>query len=377
MSLGCLSSQTAQGIAGEAWLRNTLVDLCAVDTTTGREERLLPCLVRLLEDLDAEVFLQQVDGARCNVLATWAPAPEARVLLSSHLDTVPPFLPPRPFPDRLLGRGSCDAKGQILAQLAAIRCLLAAGERRVAWLGVVGEETDSCGAVAAKSLLCRLPALDAVVVGEPTGNRLPWGQKGYLHLALVCHGRRGHGGDAAAADPKSGDSALWHLLRWLQALSHLEPGADRAFGREVWNLGWLRGGEAANVVAGRAVAEIVVRTVPGSTFLRDCRRLQPPRAEVLVYQEDPPMPFGQLGPWPSSVRTPAVSFGSDAPRLAQLMDHRDAAGRVFMLGPGSIEHAHTDGEHIEWQELAAGVEAIIDLCRWLLIEGPADRGGAA
>ena len=121
--------------------------LCADDTTTGREDHGLPALRTLLHELGADVTLQQVAPGRHNVFAQWSGAPE--VLLSTHLDTVPPFIAPRIRGDLLHGRGACDAKGQLVCQLAAIVDLLAAGRTNVAWLGVIGEETDSIGATAA------------------------------------------------------------------------------------------------------------------------------------------------------------------------------------------------------------------------------------
>ncbi|MEM8932345.1 MAG: M20/M25/M40 family metallo-hydrolase [Acidobacteriota bacterium] len=351
------------------WRRRALEALCAVDSTTGTEDRLLPILTDLLRGLGAKVQLQRVDGRRANLLARW-PDPWARpprLLLTTHLDTVPPFRPPRAIEGGLAGRGTCDAKGQIVAQLAAIRRLLAAGERRFAWLGVIGEETDGAGAAAALDWSELTHGYECVILGEPTGNRLASGQKGYLHVELRCRGRRAHGADPMAADPRRGGSAIWRLHRWLRDVRDLPARQDSRFGRESWNLGRIEGGEAVNVVAGEARAELAVRTVPGSTFAADARRLAPVDAEVEILSEDPPMAFAPVGGWPSERSCEAVGFGSDAPRLAELAT-RDAEGRprIVLLGPGSIAVAHTDDEHLLDVDLGDGIDTLVELCRHLL-----------
>src|SRR5262245_23059085 len=160
--------------AALAWMLDRLESLCAQDTTTGREDAGLPALLAVLHELGADVALHRVASGRSNVLATWG-APE--LVFSTHVDTVPPYLPPRLHVDgadvELSGRGACDAKGQIVCQLAAVRALLERGTcgpagRGLAWLGVVGEETDSDGA---KHAAATLPAFDsarALINGEPT-----------------------------------------------------------------------------------------------------------------------------------------------------------------------------------------------------------------
>ena len=124
------------------WLSTRLVELCSAETTSGQEDAGLPGLRALLQELGATVVEQPVAPGRTNLLALWG---RPRVLFSTHLDTVPPYLPPRLQDGAVWGRGACDAKGQILAQLGAVKGLLAEGRDGFAWLGVVGEETDSAG----------------------------------------------------------------------------------------------------------------------------------------------------------------------------------------------------------------------------------------
>ncbi len=336
------------------WCAQHLEALCHVDSTSGHEARILPILMPILDSMGAKIIRQTVTTNRVNVLAIWG---RPQLLFQTHLDTVAPFVPPNSITGGLAGRGTCDAKGQIVTQLAVIQRLLANGRRNFAWLGVVGEETDSAGAEEALSLASQLPGLKALIGGEPTANRLATAQPGFLHLTLSCHGRRGHG---SVGEPS--ENALWQLLDWLTALRSRTAGESARFGRESFNLGSLEGGEAPNVVAGSATAEIVARTVPGSTFLAECRQLAPPQAEVTVRLEEPPQ---ALSEWAGLEGGP-VPFGSDMPRLAALIPKVATTDRVFLIGPGSIRVAHTDDEHLLWHDLEIGIDRLDQLARGLL-----------
>lgn len=327
--------------ADPLWMRQWLLRLCEVDSTSGREDAMLPLLRELLaEDLGAEVLEQEVALNRTNVLATWG---RPKVLFTTHLDTVPPFLPPRLEENAIWGRGTCDAKGQIMAQLEAIRTLLKEGIQGLGWLGVVGEETDSAGAIQALGLVDRLPDLRGLVDGEPTGCRLATGQRGILHLCLRSHGRAAHSGS-----PELGRSAIFPLLDWLQALRGGAPSVDEELGPEVWNLGLIEGGESLNTVPADAEAQLFVRTLPDSTFYNRVKALQPPDAEVEVRLSEPPDRYPRL---PGFEYAP-MPFGSDAPRLRALVPD----GTVVLAGPGSITVAHTLEEHLSFHDLAEGVE---------------------
>ncbi len=329
-----------------AWLRRHLEAWCAVDTTSGREDAGLDVVRATLAELGAEVQLQPVSPGRTNVLATWGPAP--RALLTTHLDTVPPHVPPRWEGDVLFGRGTCDAKGQALAQLAAIRRARARGAAPAAWLGVVGEETDSAGAAAALAwplLRARLAAAVVVVDGEPTRNALATGQRGVTLLRLAVDGVACHSGT-----PERGRSAAWPLVDWVAGLRAVPLARDPDLGEEVWNLGLLRAGEAPNVVPAAAEAQLHVRTVPGSTFAGAVRASAPPHARVETLLDEPPDRFPEVPGFPRA----AVPFGSDAPALRALV----ASGDVVLVGPGTIEVAHTLDEHLALDELCAGVDLL-------------------
>lgn len=337
-----------------AWLLDRTEALCRADTTTGREDHGLPTLRSLLRELGAAIELQEVATGRHNVLATWG---TPRLLFSTHLDTVPPFLPPRRQGDLLSGRGTCDAKGQIAAQLGAIAALLARGHAGFAWLGLVGEETDSVGAVAAVDLQPRFTTCVAAINGEPTENQLATGQRGALQLRLATKGVAAHSGM-----PERGRSAIWPLLDWLETLRQLPEVSDPELGPEVWNLGLLQGGSAPNVIPAAAEAVLFARTLPDSHFLADVKRLAPPDAVVEQLSYTPPERFPQVPGFPHA----AVPFGSDAPRLRRLVPGQ----RVALCGPGSIAVAHTVDERITGTELAAGAARLMALAETMLRSAP-------
>jgi acetylornithine deacetylase len=322
------------------WSTARLMALCAAETTSGAEDVGLPVLRELLRELGAILVEQPVAEGRTNVLALWG---RPRVLFSTHLDTVPPYFLPRIEGEDLIGRGACDAKGQIVAQLAAVKTLLDQGREGLAWLGVVGEETDSAGARAALDLAAHLPDLKALINGEPTGLKLAAGQRGAQHLRLRCQGRAAHSGS-----PELGRNATWPLLDWLQRLRELPRPVDGQLGPELWNLGLLQAGEALNSVPAGAEAHLLARTVPGSSFLDDVRRLAPPEGELDLRLDEP----ADLYPAVPGFELVPMPFGSDAPTLRALVPDRT----VVLAGPGSISVAHTPDEHLTMADLEAGVD---------------------
>jgi len=326
------------------------LQLCHQDSSTGSEARLNPLLTGMFQNLGARILWQPVEGGRSNLLATWG---DPRVLFTTHLDTVPPWIPPRREGDRLWGRGTCDAKGILATMMETIRLLAAEGRKDFAFLGVVGEETDSLGARIALELTPGLKNLRGVINGEPTGNLLATGQRGCAHLCLRCQGRAAHSGT-----PEEGVNAAFPMLEWLDGLRKLPQRMDASLGPEVWNLGTLTAGRAMNVVPDEAEARVFARTVEGSTFVRDVARLRPGIGEVDVLFEREPAVFPRLEGFPMGV----VPFGSDAPTLRNLVRDRF----VVMTGPGSIRVAHTGDEHLDLAEAVAGVRQYLDLARHIL-----------
>lgn len=328
------------------WCFDWLERLCAVDSTSGREHAVLDPLRELLTELGADVLVQPVDAGGSNVLARFGSNP--RVLLTTHLDTVPPFFPPMREGHRLRARGACDAKGQVVAQLAAIRRLLQGGVTDLAWLGVVREETDSSGAKAALQLKDRLGDLVGIVNGEPTENALGAGQRGFVALKLSCAGRAAHSGT-----PELGRSALWPLVDWLDVVRRAPLARDPELGEEVVNVGVVHAGEAHNVVPAHAEALVLARPVPGSTLLETIEHATPEHGRIEVLSRDEPRRFPPI----EGFRSVPLTFGSDLPRLSALVD----GGAIALAGPGSIHVAHTLDEHIDAADLSAGIDLNVRL----------------
>jgi acetylornithine deacetylase len=323
-----------------------LAELCATYTPAGREAAILPPLRAELSRLGGEVRVLPVSEGRANILATWG---ESRILYSSHLDVVPPDMPLRRSDGGVIGRGACDAKGQIAAQLAAIELLLERGVAGLCWLGVCGEETDSAGAAsAAASLGPRMKGLRAIVNGEPTNCVLAAGQKGFLRVRLTCEGRAAHG-----ATPELGENALLSLIDWIGAVRKAEGASDPILGAETWNLGVMSGGRASNVVPDRAEAELALRTVPGGALRSALEAARPGRGRLEVLVDESWARYDVPPGFPSA----PVPFGSDLPALRAL-----APGAAAILaGPGRAELAHTGIEELSAEEMSAGIALFRDL----------------
>ncbi len=231
--------------------------LVDIDSTTGREAEAGRWLATALRELGFSVTEQLVDQTRFNVLASVA---EPLVVFSTHFDCVPPFFPSRVEGDRLYGRGSCDAKGILAAQVAAAERLRRDGETRVGLVFVVGEERGSDGARVVNEAArgCRY-----LVDGEPTDNRLGLATRGVLRLRLRAHGRASH-----SSYPELGDSAIDKLIDALVALRSMPLPSDAILGRTHYTVGLISGGVAPNVVSPTAEAEVMFRTVGDAATLR-------------------------------------------------------------------------------------------------------------
>src|SRR6186713_2836460 len=237
-------------------LTRSLVD---IDSTTGREGEAGHWLARCLRDLEYEVVEQSVSDGRFNVYAHLGTPPS--IVFSTHFDCVPPFFPSRVERGLVFGRGACDAKGILAAQVAAAELLRAAGETRIALLFVVGEERGSDGAHIANH-----SAPDGVrylINGEPTDNRLGAATRGLLRVRLHAYGRAAH-----SSFPELGESAIDKLLDALMVIRGLGLPDDPLLGRTHYTVGLIEGGVAPNVVSPHASAELLFRTVSDSQPIR-------------------------------------------------------------------------------------------------------------
>jgi len=225
-------------------------ELLALQSTTGSEGSTVDFVSRWLIARGWSVTLQEVTRGRANI---WASRSGGGVTFSTHLDTVPPYLPPRLEGTRLYGRGSCDAKGIAAAMMVAADRLATAGEKRIEVLFVVGEEKGSDGARAANNLGTKSRFL---INGEPTESKLASGAKGSLRATLRTRGREAH-----SAYPHLGRSAIEPMLALLPTLHYLPLPSDPVLGDTTVNIGTIKGGTEANIIPAHAEAEIMFRLV--------------------------------------------------------------------------------------------------------------------
>ncbi len=286
-------------------------------------------------------------GERFNVYAT-APGRAAELVLSTHMDTVPPFLgPARDDGAFLYGRGVCDAKGILAAQIAAAEQLRAEGFP-VGLLFVVGEERDSAGAAVANG---QARGSRFLINGEPTDNRLALASKGALRVELRAQGRMAH-----SAYPELGESAIDKLLAALADVQALELPVVEGIGDSTLNVGLISGGRAPNVIADAAEAHLLVRLVgPAEGIRAAIVDAVAGRCEVEFSLE---LPFVQMRPV-DGFETMVAKFTTDIPSLTNW-------GEPFLLGPGSIHTAHTPDERIAKAELLEAVGLYARLAKQLL-----------
>jgi acetylornithine deacetylase len=319
----------------------SLVD---IDSTTGREGEAATFLADFLERSGFDVTRQAVDDTRFNVLATLG---EPEVVFSTHFDCVPPFFPCRVERGRIYGRGSCDAKGILAAQVAAVDRLRADGESRVGLLFVVGEERGSDGAKTANDQPRRCRFL---VNGEPTDRRLGLATRGLLRILLKATGRAAH-----SSYPELGESAIDKLLDVLMAVRRIEWPADPLLGRTHYTVGLISGGVAPNVVSPSAEAELAFRTVSAGSII--CELLAQFESKVTIEPlfEVPPVKLATVDGFASEV----FPYTTDIPFLP-------AWGEPLLFGPGSIHVAHTSDEYLEIAEQQAAIEDYVRIARGLL-----------
>jgi acetylornithine deacetylase len=287
---------------------------------------------------------------RMNVLATATEA-RPRVVLTTHLDTVPPHISFSEDDAWLYGRGTCDAKGVFAAMWVAAERLRDAGHP-VGLLGVVGEETDSLGAKMVHELL---PETDWIIDGEPTDGVMASGAKGILSLRLHVEGVPAH-----SAYPERGDSALHRLIPALATLIDADLPSEASYGPTTVNVGRVRGGVAPNVLAPSASADVMIRLgAPADRVASIVRTMLPPEVKIEELSRSDPHPIDVVDGQPSAV----VRFGSDVPYLRRI-------GRPLLLGPGSIHDAHTRHERIRRQDLRTAVEQYVVVAEALLQRDP-------
>src|SRR5579862_7192299 len=318
-------------------LTRALVD---TESITGNEERVGLHLLEYLSALTARYGGRaerwEIEPRRANIFACWGERPV--VTLSTHMDTVPPFVASREDGEFIWGRGACDTKGIIAAMLKAAEALLESGVRNFGVLFVVGEERNSAGAYHAAA---HPQGARYLINGEPTENKLALGSKGALRYEIAATGRMAH-----SAYPELGESAINKLLDALAAIRAIPLPVDDLLGPSTLNIGTIAGGRAPNVIADEARAEIFVRLVGDSTATKEAiAAAVAGKAEPREMLEIPALRLGSL----PGIETTVVAYTTDIPAYGGKW------GTPFLIGPGTIHVAHTLEERIPKSQLEAAV----------------------
>ena len=325
-------------------LTRQLVD---IESITPNEGAVGNFLCDELRSRGFEANKMPVEGARANVFAASPGHPRPEIVFSTHIDTVPPFIPSSEDDTAIYGRGSCDAKGIIAAQVIATEKLRSDGVY-VGMLFLVGEERDSIGAKIANQ---HPIGSKFILNGEPTENRLAIATKGALHVELTARGKMAH-----SAYPELGESAIDKLVEVLHRLHSMKLPENPDVGPCTKNVGSIQGGRAPNVIADLASADLFYRLVgPADELRRQITEAVGSLAEVRFTRETPFMRLRTLDGLPTMV----AAFTTDIPSLSNW-------GEPLLLGPGSIHVAHTESEYVEKAQLTQAVEMYCAMAKRLV-----------
>ena len=316
-------------------------ELLEIDSTSGKEREMA---LWLHEHLDAPAKqLMEVGDGTLNLFLTWG---TPKVVFCTHMDTVPPYIPPS-FPEgsalRIFGRGSCDAKGQLFALYTACKSLEAEGCTDFGLLILAGEETGSWGAKAFAKTGFEAPFL---IIGEPPENKMVSASKGTKSYDLEFTGEAFHSGY-----PQYGVSAVELFNAFYNKLKAKDFGLDPELGETTWNIGLLRSDNPQNILAPELTCRLYFRTtfVSHQAVQDWMQEMAGPRITVMPNGSgDQPARYVTL---PGFESAPA-SFGTDAPHLGGF-------GHKIICGPGSIRHAHRDDEQVTVAELETAVKQYI------------------
>ena len=342
-------------------LHRQLIDIPSV---SGHELEVGDYLTKYLRSINLTVEEQAVEPfpnvkkPRNNLYAYIGKARRTRVLVTSHIDTVPPFLPYRKEGDVIWGRGSVDAKASVAAQIQAFEELRAKGDLQegdVSLLFVVGEEVGGDGMKKANELDIKW---ESVIFGEPTELKLASGHKGALGITLKAHGRAGHSGY-----PETGKSANAMIVPALYGLLSADWPSSEKYGNTTMNIGVIDGGVAANVLPAEAKAEIFLRIADGTPsdlekIVRDILHRTGEEFELQMGFGYPPVPLDADVP---EFETIVVSYGTDVPNLK-------GSHKKYLYGPGTILEAHSAHEHVQVKDLKDAVEGYKKLIRHSLTQ---------
>jgi acetylornithine deacetylase len=322
--------------------------LMKIPSVSGEEEAVGFFLRDYLESLGWTVELQAVSENQNNVIAYLNETP--RVFLSTHMDVVPPHIPPAEDEEKIYGRGACDAKGIIASQITAAQELRKQGIDEIGLLFTVDEEQSSTGAkVANEHEIAK--KCEFLINGEPTDNDLAIGSKGSLRMFLRTKGKAAH-----SAYPEEGDSAIEKLLDVLADLRETDLPSDEFFGETTMNIGTISGGLKTNIIPPNAEAGLHVRLVTDEKpIVEKLKKIIGERGELEIASFSLPVKLLQVDGFNQKV----VRFTTDIPHLTNW-------GQPLLLGAGSILVAHTKNEFVLKKDLEKSVELYVNLVKKLL-----------
>jgi acetylornithine deacetylase len=323
-------------------------ELIDIPSVTGEEFQIGTSLGDLLVRLGYHVEAQDISPERSNIIATTEAKP--RVVFSTHMDTVPPFIESSEDDEFIYGRGACDAKGIIAAQIAAAEKLRADGVKEIGLLFTVDEEVASAGAKIVNDHTVAA-SCEYLINGEPTDNRLAVGTKGSIQATVRIEGRAAH-----SAYPEEGESAIEKLLDVLNELRAVDWPRDEVFGETTCNIGVISGGTRANVISSEAEAVIQIRLAIAAEPVKQLvENAIAGRATIDYKSVHDPVRLSVLDGFEQMV----ARFTTDIPYLSKW-------GKPLLLGPGSILVAHTDHERVSKRELLDAVDLYANLVVRLL-----------
>jgi len=322
-----------------------LENLVRIESPSGMEIDVISFLSEYLKKTGFTISLQKVKKDRYNL---YAEILEPRIIFTTHVDTVNPYISYDEDDEFIYGRGSCDAKGSAAVQIKAAEKLLSEGIKNVGLLFVVGEESGSDGAKKANEIKNNC---EYFINGEPTENKLITGTKGAVRIRINASGKSAH-----SAYPELGDSAVLKLLHLFEKWEHTDFPEHEVLGKTTWNIGTINGGVQANVIPDHAEAEIMFRTVVSFEKMKDMfeQSLTEGISMEYTFTSDPVILNIREG-----FETGAAAFATDVPVLSNW-------GKPFLIGPGSILDAHTSHEKVRKTDLKKAVDLYTELTHILL-----------
>jgi len=315
-----------------------LSDILKIESTTGIENEVARFIAEKYTPKGMQLQIQDTPDGRINLFFTKG---TPKIVFNSHMDTVPPYIPPRFEKDVIHGRGSCDAKGQLAYLWQAANELVEEGHDDFGLLMVYGEETGSVGAKHANDLLTET---DYIIVGEPTENKLITASKGTNLIKVTVRGKNCHSGY-----PEHGDNAITRMRKFLDKLDALQFPVDEVMGETTHNIGWLKSDNAQNVVPDLVTFNLFIRSTFASdgVFKEMLESIKGENIELEYPFSKGPIKFHTV----PGFETGVVAFGTDAPSFTNVPNK-------ILYGPGTILVAHTAEEHIKIKDLYKAVEDV-------------------